>query len=156
MNIEVIELSSCPEHLETIGAWIYNEWWRTKIKGEDFLEILRKHTEKGSFPFTIVAIEDEVPVGSCCVIENDCELRPQYTPWVAAVFVKPERRCYGIASRILQEAIRVAKNQGINGLYIDCWAKTAHVYEKNGWAIFEKDVGQKDSLIMYQRISNEP
>ena len=47
-------------------------------------------------------------MGSCSVIENDCVHRLQYSPWVAAVFVKPEMRRRGIASAMLQEAATIA------------------------------------------------
>ena len=91
---------------------------------------------------------DGEPVGSCCVIENDCSLNPQYSPWVASVYVKPEKRLQGVASGILQEAFRIAKKFRIQGLYIDCWAITSPLYKKNGWKILERDVGQEDSLVM--------
>ncbi len=63
-------------------------------------------------PFTVVALADGVPVGSCLVIDNDCVHRPQLTPWVAAVFVKPESRGRGVASAILEEAATIATRSG--------------------------------------------
>lgn len=103
---------------------------------------------KDKVPYTIVGFADGIPVGSCCVIENDCPHRPQYSPWVAAVYVKPEMRNRGIASMILQEAAVVASRIKVAGLYIDCLATTARVYEKNGWRIYEREVGDKDSVVM--------
>ncbi len=157
MNLELKLLSECPEHLETVGKWIYEQWWRNQDNTPEVVfKQLRLHLEKGAFPFTIVAIFYGEPVGSCCVIENDCSLRPQYSLWVAAVYVKPEERLKGIASGILQEAFHEARKLRINGLYIDCWAKTSPLYEKNGWKILERDVGQKDSIVMYQSTDSEP
>jgi GNAT superfamily N-acetyltransferase len=91
-------------------------------------------------------------VGSCSVIDNDCLHRPQYSPWVAAVFVKPEMRHHGIASAILQEAAAIAGRAGVKGLYIDCLAMTAPVYEKNGWKVYEREVGDKNSVVMLRPI----
>jgi GNAT superfamily N-acetyltransferase len=151
MNLELKQLAECPEHFETVGHWIYEQWWKTPDNTpEVLLKQLRPHLEKGTFPYTIVAMIDGGPVGSCCVIENDCSLRPQYSPWVAAVYVKPEKRLQGVASGILQKAFHIAKKLRIKGLYIDCWAKTSPLYKKNGWKILERDVGQKDSLVMYR------
>jgi GNAT superfamily N-acetyltransferase len=107
---------------------------------------------KDHVPFTVVAFVDGLPVGSCYIIENDCVHRKQYAPWVAAVFVKPEVRNRGVASAILQEAANIATRSGIEGLYIDCHVMTAPVYEKNGWEIYEREVGDKDSVIMLRRI----
>ncbi|HZD40635.1 MAG TPA: GNAT family N-acetyltransferase [Terriglobales bacterium] len=72
--------------------------------------------------------------------------RPQYAPWVAAVYVKPEFRRHGVASKILQETARIAARAPVDGLYIDCHVKTVPVYEKSGWTIFEREVGDKDSV----------
>ncbi len=155
--IQTNQLSECPEHLTTVGTWIYSEWWsRRHNSPEVVFNLLRTHTVKDKVPYTVVAFVDGTPVGSCCVIENDCIHRPQYTPWVAAVFVKPEMRHRGIASAVLQEAARIATRSGIAGLYIDCLATTARVYEKNGWAIHEREVGDKDSVVMLRKTKAQP
>ena len=157
MNLEIKLLSDCPEQLDAVGAWIYEEWWRKPDNTREVvLEWLRPHAGRAGFPFTVVAIADGVPVGSCSVIEHDCADRPHYTPWVAAVYVKPDQRRKGVASRVLQKAFRVARGLGIEGLYIDCWAKTAPVYAKSGWSILEWDVGQKDSVVMFQSTRSRP
>ena len=118
--------------------------------------MLRTHTHKDTVPFTIVAFENGTPVGSCCVIENDCVHRPQYTPWVAAVFVREEHRRRGIASSILQEAFRAAQRGHLKGLYLDCHVETAPLYEKSGWKVLEREVGDKDSVVMFQATGSEP
>lgn len=149
MEIEVRQLSECPQHLNAVGTWMFNEWWsRRYTDPEIVLSRLRAHTEKDQVPFTVVALANGTPVGSCCVVENDCVHRPQYAPWVAAVYVKPEMRRLGIASKVLQEAAAVAARIGVMGLYIDCLATTAPVYERNGWKIHEREVGDKDSVVM--------
>ena len=151
MHIELKQLSECPEHLLAVGTWIYEEWWkRRNNSSEDVLRWLGTHTEKDRVPFTVVALAAGNPVGSCCVIENDCAHRPQYAPWVAAVYVKPEFRRRGLASRVLQEAATIAARARVEGLYIDCHVKTVPVYEKSGWTIFEREVGDKDSVVMFR------
>jgi GNAT superfamily N-acetyltransferase len=110
MHIELKQLSECPEHLLAVGTWIYEEWWKRRNNSfEAVLRWLRTHTEKDTVPFTVVALVGGNPVGSCCVIENDCVHRPQYAPWVAAVYVKPEFRRRGVASKLLQEAARMRR-----------------------------------------------
>jgi GNAT superfamily N-acetyltransferase len=150
--VEVKQLSECPEHLATVGTWIYEEWWRPKHPSPEVVfALLRTHTVRDQVPFTVVAFTDGVPVGSCSVVENDCVHRPQYAPWVAAVYVKPELRGRGIASAILQEAAAIAARGGLDGLYLDCLETTAPVYARNGWSILEREVGDKDSVVMLRR-----
>jgi GNAT superfamily N-acetyltransferase len=157
MKIEVKQLAECQEHLTTVGTWIFEAFWSKRHKDADVvLSWLRLHTQKDRVPYTVVAFVDGKPVGSCCVIEHDCVHRMQYAPWVAAVYVKPDMRRRGIASSILQEAGRIAEKIGVKGLYIDCLAITAPVYEKNGWEILEREVGDKDSVVMIRVTSREP
>lgn len=157
LHIDLKQLSDCPEHLEAVGTWIYGQWWRKPDNTpEVVLSRLRQHTKRDAVPFTIVALENGQPVGSCCVIENDCVHRPQYAPWVAAVFVKPEWRHRGIALRILQEACRVARRAGVKVLYIDCHVNTVPLYEQNGWTMLEREVGDKDSVVMLRTLEGQP
>lgn len=149
MNVETKQLSECPELVTTVGNWIYQEWWSRRYETPEVVyNWLKMHAVRDHVPFTVVGFADGVPVGSCCVVENDCVHRKQYSPWVAAVYVIPEMRKRGVASKVLQEAARIATRAGIGGLYIDCLASTAPVYERNGWLIHEREVGDKDSVIM--------
>ncbi len=153
MRIETKQLSECPEHLTAVGSWVWEQWWQRRAPAPAFvIDMLRTHAAFDRVPYTVVAVADGVPVGSCSVIENDCAHRPQYTPWVAAVYVAPAHRNRGVASAILQEAARIASRAGITGLYIDCLGLTAPVYERNGWTILEREVGDKESVVMLREL----
>jgi GNAT superfamily N-acetyltransferase len=153
MKLEVKQLSECPDYFNIVGRWIYNEWWSKRYDSpEVVLSWLRTHTKRDSVPYTVVALANGQPVGSCSIIENDCIHRPQYAPWVAAVYVRPEFRHNRIASSILQEAASIAGRANVKGLYIDCLAITAPVYAKNGWVILEREVGDKDSVVMLRKM----
>jgi len=65
--------------------------------------------------------------------------------------VKRSLRRRDVASALLQEAAAIATRTGIEGLYIDCLAATAPVYERNGWIIHEREVGDPDSVVMFRR-----
>lgn len=158
MLLELRQLCECPEHREAVGTWIYREWWsRAHSTPEVVLTLLSQHNQQDHIPYTVVALADGLPVGSCCVIENDCAHRPQWSPWVAAVFVKPEWRHRAIGSRLLQEAAHIASRANVAGLYIDCLTSTAAFYEANGWAIFEREVGDKDSVVLLRQLAaNRP
>jgi hypothetical protein len=53
---------------------------------------------------------------------------------------------------MLQEAAAIARRADVKGLYIDCFSATAPVYEKNGWKIYEREVGDKNSVVMLRPI----
>jgi GNAT superfamily N-acetyltransferase len=144
MEIHVRQLSECPQHLGTVGQWIYEQWWCTPENSvEVVLSLLRLHMRRDTVPYTVVALQGQTPVGSCCVIEHDCAHRPQYSPWVAAVFVLDGFRRRGIASSVLREAVQVARRAGVESLYIDCHVNTVPLYEKNGWRVLEEEPVRK-------------
>ena len=49
-------------------------------------------------------------------------------------------------------ATSIARRARLKGLYIDCRAITAPVYEKNEWLIYEREVGDKESVVMLRKI----
>jgi hypothetical protein len=53
---------------------------------------------------------------------------------------------------MLQEAAAIAGRAAVEGLYIDSLGVTAPVYEKNDWKIYEREVGDKESVVMLRPI----
>ena len=157
MKFEVKQLSECLECLTTVGTWIYEEWWNRRYNTpEVVLSWLRTHTRKDRVPYSVVAFADGTPIGSCCVIENDCIHRQQYDTVGCRCLREAGMRHRGVASRVLQEAAAIATRIGVDGLYIDCLAITAPVYEKNSWRIYEREVGDKDSVVMLRKTNGGP
>ena len=74
---------------------------------------------------------------------EDLTNRLEQTAGSAAVYVRPNFRRRGIASMLLHEAACIAARARNEAIFIDCLAVTASVYEKNGWAIYEGEVGDK-------------
>src|SRR5438046_9012658 len=98
MTIALKQLSECPEHLETVGRWIYEEWWSKRCDSPEVVfNWLRSHTKLDTVPYSVIALAEGEPVGSCCVIENDCIHRP---PICAMGRCRPDFRRRGIASMI--------------------------------------------------------
>ena len=53
MTCQVQQLSQCPQHLEAVGNWIFDEWWsRRHESAEVVLAWLRTHTPKDKVPYT--------------------------------------------------------------------------------------------------------
>ena len=136
MELALKQLSECPEHLETVGLWIHNEWWSKRYDSpEVVLSWLRTHKKLDAVPYSVVALAEGEPVGSCCVIENDCIHRPQYTPWVAAVYVRPEFRRRGIAEALTRRLASEMHARGNDGVFLMAAGdREARIYERAGFA----------------------
>ena len=59
MTIALKQLSECPEHLETVGRWIYEEWWSKRCDSpEVVLNWLRSHTKLDTVPYSVIALAE--------------------------------------------------------------------------------------------------
>lgn len=56
----------------------------------------------GGVPSMFAALHGDTPVGAASLVADDMSDRLDLTPWLASVFVRPEWRGGGIASRLVQ------------------------------------------------------
>ena len=68
MRIETRQLSECPEHLTTVAAWVWEQWWQQRTPTPALvIDLFRTHSAFDRVPYTVVGLVDGVPVGSCSV-----------------------------------------------------------------------------------------
>ncbi|MDQ3929909.1 MAG: GNAT family N-acetyltransferase [Chloroflexota bacterium] len=132
-----MRIENIADHLnlvDTIARWHWDEWGHADPEGslQSWAQGLRERTSRDSVPTTYVALEGEELLGSATLVDNDMSTRPDLWPWVAGVFVKPERRGQGIGSALMRYVVRKAAEMGIKRLYLHTGAARAF-YEKLGW-----------------------
>jgi GNAT superfamily N-acetyltransferase len=131
-------LADHPEWVPLIAQWHWKEWGHLDPEGslKKWTDALADRTKKDGIPMTIVAVEDEKPVGSVTLEEHDMETRKDLTPWLSGVFVKPIYRFRGIASLLIQSAMDKAQRLGVETLYL--YTRSASgLYHKLGWIEME-------------------
>jgi len=64
------------------------------------------------------------------------EDRPQYSPWLASVYVDPDYRKQGVASTLISDIIAQARLLGLPRIYLFT-PDQAEFYTKRGWEIIE-------------------
>ena len=90
-------------------------------------------------PFTIS------PLGECPhfvgIIADRCwDARPQYTPWIAALWVENSHRRQGIATALMDRATRTAAALGFSKAYLCAVPEKTAFYVKRGFTVLEEDV----------------
>lgn len=150
MNIQIKHLKNCPEYLETIATWIYNEWWTDKpeMSIAKMKELLKMATSESEIPLSLIAFIDGEPVGTVNFIESDNSEFPELKPWLAALLVNPTFRKQGVGSALVNECIRCAKNLNINELYLG--TDIPQYYESFGAEVFA--TGSKNLKIMQVKV----
>lgn len=82
----VSTLRERPEFADILADRAWHAWW---AESDVTLAADRAHLDPmlagGGVPFGLVAREGETYLGSVLVIDSDLDLRPQLTPWIAAL-----------------------------------------------------------------------
>jgi predicted N-acetyltransferase YhbS len=96
-------------------------------------------TDEG-IPMAAIAHEGETYFGSALLIANDLEARPQYVPWIAALWVDVPYRGQGIATALMQHLRDEAERLGYKSVYLCAEPKITPYYLARGWTQIEADV----------------
>ncbi|WP_106477241.1 GNAT family N-acetyltransferase [Phytohalomonas tamaricis] len=135
---EVVRLT--PEHdaLPVLAHWHFVQWGYLRPGTNCTLTLaeLRRECTSQVVPSTYAAMIDGQPVGSVQLLAYDMDLRPEWSPWLASVFVVPQYRRRGIASQLVRHAEKVAFSTGIDTLYLYTPDQQT-LYERLGWRRLE-------------------
>jgi predicted N-acetyltransferase YhbS len=119
-DFQLVDLFKCPQHVSLVASWIFDEFWADKDvhTPESLEQLLRQADTPDAIPLSLLALESDRPVGTVNLIENDDERRPHLRPWLAALFVVPERRHRGIGSSLVRNLQQRAAAIGIDLMYL--------------------------------------
>jgi N-acetylglutamate synthase-like GNAT family acetyltransferase len=120
---------------------------------EDRVLKLQTIAQSSDVPCFVVAIDNNVLVGSAALVKEDMRTRKDLSPWLAGVFVKPEYRKNGIATSLVRRIEGEATRRGIRKLFLF----TEHardLYSKLGWYDLEECEYQGvDVAIMFKEFA---
>jgi predicted N-acetyltransferase YhbS len=131
-------LADHPEFVPVLAAWHHAEWARyyTSWPLEQVTAELRGHTGRCQVPTTVVAVKDGRPLGSASLIAADLDGWERLSPWLASVFVTPDRRGQGIGKRLVERVVEEAARLGFPAVYL--WTPgQREYYERLGWDCVE-------------------
>jgi predicted N-acetyltransferase YhbS len=130
------------DHLEmapVLAAWHHGEWQALLPEWSlaQAVAELQGHTGRRQVPTTFVAVERGRPVGSASLIAADLPGWEHLSPWVASVYVVPERRGRGLGRRLVARAVAEAGALGVPAVYLFTAGQQAY-YERQGWEPLER------------------
>ncbi|MGO4385901.1 GNAT family N-acetyltransferase [Microvirga sp. 2YAF29] len=102
----------------------------------------------GPIPTALVAHDGEHFLGTAALIECDEETRPQYTPWIAALWVEPEHRQRGIGAALVDRASQLAFTIGAERVYLLTRERRLSFYEGLGWKVLEANAPELGLFIL--------
>lgn len=137
------------------------EYWLSKIKESDWgagqflYELLKNQKLKefvGENTKVLMLVDGENLISFCTFADKDDIQPTELTPWIGWVYTFPDYRGHHYAGKLLSYAEELAKEAGINNIYVS----TNHngLYEKYGYEFYEmmKDMDGEDSRVYVRHL----
>ena len=127
----ISHLADVPFFLDELAALHAAEWkhlytdWDVQSARAEFLD----QKADGSLPTTLVLHEGRELVGSVSVVFGDCPARADLDPWLASLYVVPQRRGQGPGLELVRAAIEFAAVAK---------AKRLHVFTESAEKLFQR------------------
>jgi len=136
MDIEL--LADRPEFIPQLADWHFREWGylRPSDSVANRVQLLRERSGRTELPITFVASSGAELLGSAMLIHREMDTHPQFTPWLAGVFVAPAHRRHGIGSALARYVVREAAARGYHTVYLFT-PSAQDFFLRLGWSIVE-------------------
>jgi GNAT superfamily N-acetyltransferase len=139
----ISDLQERPEFFETVADRIWRAWWQAQGVSLNYISgRLSENMTAMPIPFALVAHDRDTFLGTASVIASDLPERPRLTPWVAAVWVEESARRCGIGTALVKRATQQCLALGFKSTYLGARAEMTQFYERLGWTIVERGVGE--------------
>lgn len=150
-------LTDHPDAVPLLAAWHHAEWsglirdWPLELAEAE----LASHRGRCTIPTTILAFEGERLVGSASLLAEDMPDFPALTPWLASVFVVPDRRGAGLGSALVHRALADARALGAGTVYLFT-TEAEGWYAARGWQVVaHRAAGGTPGVIMSYDLTPE-
>jgi GNAT superfamily N-acetyltransferase len=145
-------LADHPEYLPIVARWAHGKWGhRPPARTVEQTEAgFRTRLNRDHIPLTLIALEGEQPLGMASIFVQDMSIRPELTPWLAAVFVAPDQRGKGIGSALVQAIEAKAHELGVTRLYLFTPDKQSF-YARLGWSPVEWAEYRTERVLIMQK-----
>ncbi len=146
----VIELRERPDFAAAVADRVWRAWWKPKGHPLTTLEAsVAENLGPGPIPSALVAHDGDAFLGTASLIACDLEARPQYTPWVAAVWVEAAHRRQGIGAALVRAGADRVHGLGYGRAYLCAMPENHAFYARLGWSPVEEGVSP-DGLAVFR------
>ena len=134
-NIKIDILKNHPKAIPTLSKiWheVLGKIWMPEV-GIDEVESLFYEELNRDMPLTFVALDGEIPVGSCTLHSTD-DVRPDFGPWIESLVVDAAHQNKGIGKMLLDFTVAKARELGFKSIYLFAFDPSlTQYYSRFGW-----------------------
>ncbi len=133
MHLDIVSTSDRPDLVPVVAEWLWNEFSRSRGRTLDVVvEAVGESVTAHPMPRTFVLLGDGEPLGTASLTAHDLDERPDLTPWLAGVFVRPDVRGRGYAGLLIAAVEQEARAASIPMLWLYT-REAERVYARAGW-----------------------
>src|SRR4051812_888252 len=119
LTFAISDLRQRPEFFDTVADRIWRAWWKQIGYPLGYITSrLDENLNAEPIPMALVAHNGSEFLGTASLVASDLEQRPQFTPWLAAVWVEPRARSRGVGAALVRRATRDCFALGISRAYL--------------------------------------
>ena len=137
MKIEL--LADRPEFIPLLAEWHHDAfgYLRPGFSIAERIALLQERCGRRELPITFIASSGHELLGSAMLIAHDMDTHPEYSPWLAGVFVSPAHRRRGIGRALSEHVTYEAERLGFATLYLYT-PDAQDFYARFGWSPLER------------------
>jgi GNAT superfamily N-acetyltransferase len=154
-EIRIENLADRRTLLPHVTAWCHGSFASAATPLQSVSDAIQEHIDAADagkvWPFTLVAMLDDAPVGCVHGVESELDDQPHLQPFVAALFVQSTCRRMGIGSQLLLAAERECLRAGFDRAYLCAWSGERW-YADRGWIVEQRNVGEKQVPLMAKHL----
>ncbi|WP_323844708.1 GNAT family N-acetyltransferase [Microbulbifer magnicolonia] len=152
--MRVENLIEHPEAIAQLARWHYDEWNHLYPDQslQDFIDDLRRSLDSAPIPATWVLVDQDGVWGSASVIEQDMTSNRHLSPWLASVYVHPDKRGRGLGQQLITAVMEHCRENGLVELYLFTPGQE-DFYLRLGWTVLKREIYHGDKVtIMTARL----
>lgn len=148
-------LSKRPQYKTEVARIIFERFHLDERRKGTFKETVKFFSQSGitDYPITMIALKGGKCIGTVSIYRNDLPERPEYQPWLAALYVLPDFRGQGVADRLVRDMLDHLSGLGYETIYAKTETRSKYdYYMQKGWKLLETvDVDGRDNYIFRKR-----
>ncbi len=159
LMIDAVKLEYLADHkwaVPIVAGWFFEQWGHKTAENSytGTHERLVADLESPGLPIYIVALDGETPLGAARIKRHEMNIYPDFEHWLGNVFVAPEARGHGIAAKLTENIVEIAKSLGVQEVYLQTERLDGGLYAKLGWQPIEQaHYKGTDVLVMKRKLS---
>jgi predicted amidohydrolase/GNAT superfamily N-acetyltransferase len=147
----VITIDPLAEHPHLVR--VIAEWHQRSDERHSLDFWIRCHAaeaRRDSIPSAWVAFVDGEPAGSVSLVEHNLDTRPELSPWLAALWVRPEYRGRGVGTGLVRRCEEETRRLGVRRLHLYT-EEASGFYARLGWSVASHEEYEGESVVVMIR-----